>query len=129
MAWVLLDNHYHGATVPEEAPSLSKMLARLHAITAKELNAEDGTPGRQVWYSHWDKVLYTEGDLCSRINYIHRNPVKHGYVRDPADWQWSSYRDFATLGNPELAEQLARFPAPMRLPGDVFPLPGERDNA
>lgn len=125
MAWVCLDNHYHGVTVPDEARALPRMIGRLHSITATEFNREDNAPGRQVWYAHWDTTLYTEGDICSRINYIHRNPVKHGYVADPGGWAWSSYRAFIELEDPQLAEQLARFPAPLKLPGDRFTPPGQ----
>ena len=25
------------------------------------------------------------------IDYVHDNPVKHGYVRCPVEWQWSSF--------------------------------------
>jgi len=32
------------------------------------------------------------------LNYIHYNPVKHGYVENTYDWQWSSlslyYEDY-----------------------------------
>ena len=27
------------------------------------------------------------------MDYIHYNPVKHGYVKSPADWPHSSFRD------------------------------------
>lgn len=28
------------------------------------------------------------------IHYIHHNPVHHGFVKNLADWPWSSYHDF-----------------------------------
>jgi len=31
-----------------------------------------------------------EKQLNRTLNYIHYNPVKHGYVKDVYDWQWSS---------------------------------------
>jgi len=118
IAWVLLDDHYHAIMVPEDAPLLGVLLGRLHRTTATSFNREDGTAGRQVWYSHWDTVLRTEGDMYSRINYTHRNPVKHGYVTDPAEWPWSSYRAFLEVEDPEVLDRLNRFPSPLRLPND-----------
>ncbi|MBI3946433.1 MAG: transposase [Armatimonadetes bacterium] len=120
LAWVILDTHYHLVAVPQTPPpDVAAALVHLHRRSAAEFNREDGTPGRPVWHSHWDRRLFTEGDLYSRIiNYIHRNPVKHGYVSDPGDWAWSSFRAFAALGNPRIVEGLRRFPAPRRLPGD-----------
>ena len=61
---------------------------------ARQFNQEDGTPGRQVWYSYWDRCLWTEGDFWSRINYIHRNPVEAGIVADCAEYPWSSHRSY-----------------------------------
>ena len=34
------------------------------------------------------------GVFMKRLNYIHYNPVKHGYVRKPEDWHFSSYRHY-----------------------------------
>jgi putative transposase len=33
-----------------------------------------------------------------RFNYIHYNPVKHGYVQNPEDWEFSSYRFYLREG-------------------------------
>jgi hypothetical protein len=30
-----------------------------------------------------------------RLDYMHWNPVRKGLVNKPADWQWSSYNNFA----------------------------------
>jgi len=37
----------------------------------------------------WSKKL-----IRQKINYIHRNPVVSGFVTDPADWKYSSARNF-----------------------------------
>jgi putative transposase len=37
-------------------------------------------------------------DLERHADYIHYNPVKHGYVARPADWPWSSFVRHARLG-------------------------------
>jgi putative transposase len=31
-----------------------------------------------------------------KLKYIHRNPVTHGLVSRPEDWDWSSFRHWAT---------------------------------
>ena len=82
-------------------------------------SGEDARPGRQVWWSYWDRCLWTEGDFWSRINYIHRNPVKHGYAETPEQWAHSSWSKFVDLGpGDEAAMGLARFAAPRQLPND-----------
>jgi len=37
--------------------------------------------------------------LC---RYIHGNPVKDGFVSDPADWEYSNYREFIGTRNGSL---------------------------
>ena len=32
-----------------------------------------------------------------KIDYIHLNPVRKGYVSIPEEWKWSSARNFAGL--------------------------------
>ncbi|KAF0110539.1 MAG: hypothetical protein FD147_1595 [Chloroflexi bacterium] len=32
------------------------------------------------------KTIYNEEDLEEHLDYIHCNPVKHGYVNRAADW-------------------------------------------
>ncbi len=36
------------------------------------------------------------------FNYIHQNPVKKGLVKNPEDWEFSSFRDFCGLRNGQL---------------------------
>jgi len=37
------------------------------------------------------KHITTESYFLYLINYIHLNPVSHGYVSKPGDWGFSSY--------------------------------------
>jgi putative transposase len=119
VAWVVLPNHYHAVVRVKNQQSAAILMQRVHARSAKRFNQEDHTPGRQVWYSYWDRCLWTEGDFWSRINYIHRNPVRHGYVAAPEDWEHSSWREFADLdAGSDAGANLQRFPAPRQLPHD-----------
>ena len=120
VAWVILEEHYHLIVVPTGLEKVEDWIERIHACSSRGWNREDAAPGRQVWYQYWDRSLWTDGDLWSRINYIHANPVKHGYVSAPEDWRWSSYRSFAELDDPEQKELCDRFPAPRRIPDDDF---------
>ncbi len=43
---------------------------------------------------YWEHTIRDERDLENHINYIHINPVKHGYVDDPFQWELSSIRKF-----------------------------------
>lgn len=120
VVWVILAEHYHIVVRPASPEAFQRWNGQVHEDSASAWNAEDGLPGRQVWYQFWDRSLWTEGDLWSRINYIHANPVKHGYVTEPSDWAWSSYAETAYWHEPERAELRSCFPAPLKVPDDDF---------
>ncbi len=37
-----------------------------------------------------------EGQFIEKLRCIHRNPVKRGLCKRAEDWEWSSYRQYAT---------------------------------
>ncbi len=37
-------------------------------------------------------------DYSRHLDYIHYNPVKHGYVKSPAEWQYSSIHRYINTG-------------------------------
>jgi putative transposase len=54
---------------------------------------------RGIWQRRfWEHLIHDEADLERCCDYIHYNPVKHGYVRRPWDWPWSSFRRFVRSG-------------------------------
>ena len=91
-AWVALPDHYHFLFHPSRGNDLGIFMKRLNGRTSYELNSLDQARGRAVWYSYWDTCIRGEHDFWTRFNYIHYNPVKHGYVQQPEDWYFSSYR-------------------------------------
>ena len=93
IAWVVLTNHYHVLLTIQSLNDISAMLKYLHGKTSREWNIEDNLTGkRRVWYKFADTYIRNDTHLRVAFNYIHYNPVKHGYVSDPLDWQWSSLR-------------------------------------
>lgn len=47
---------------------------------------------------YWEHTIRNEEELNEQINYIHYNPVKHGYVHSVKDWDFSSFHKFVQLG-------------------------------
>ncbi len=41
---------------------------------------------------YWEHLIKDEEDWYRHIDYIHYNPVKHGYVTRPADWPYGSFK-------------------------------------
>ena len=46
----------------------------------------------------WEHTLRDERDRQHHVDYIHYNPVKHGYVSAVADWPWSSFHRYVQQG-------------------------------
>jgi len=46
----------------------------------------------------WEHCIRGEADLCSHLDYIHYNPVKHGYATCARDWPWSSFHRYRQAG-------------------------------
>jgi len=52
-----------------------------------------------VWQKRfWEHRIRDEADLRRHVDYIHYNPVKHGYAGRPADWPLSSFHRYVRLG-------------------------------
>ena len=47
---------------------------------------------------YWKHQIRNEADLQTQVDYIHFNPVKHGYVERATDWPHSSFHRFVRLG-------------------------------
>lgn len=91
IAWVVLPNHYHFLATIQSLDHISPALKHLHGTTSRMWNLEDNLTGkRRVWYKFADTYIKNEAHFHFSFNYIHYNPVKHGYVSDPYDWPWSS---------------------------------------
>jgi len=123
-AWVILDNHYHLLLKTATGKSLSRFFGQLHGGTSRQINIWDNAKGRQVWRNYWDTCIRSEKDMWQRFNYIHQNPVKHGYVRQIEAWPFSSYGYYLrTKGEAWLADCWQRYPVVDYLTGDDFDLP------
>jgi len=90
-AWGILDNHYHLLLHLKSGSGLPIFLKLLHGRSSRFLNRSQGLAGRKIWYQYWDRCIRGEADFYRRFNYIHHNPVKHGYVVLPEHYEYSSY--------------------------------------
>lgn len=110
--WVILPNHYHMLIGVASLDFVSAMLFQLHGTTSREWNAADNlTSKRRVWYKFRDRMIRDEIHFYTALNYIHINPVKHGYVSNPYDWCWSSVHNYVDAHGKEwLREKWKAYP-------------------
>jgi putative transposase len=52
-----------------------------------------------IWQSRfWEHCISDETDFINHVEYVHYNPVKHGLVKAPKDWQYSSFHKYVRDG-------------------------------
>jgi putative transposase len=98
-AWVVLPDHMHAVwTLPEGDSDFSVRWGIIKARFSRAMphvNRRDSLVARRehgIWQRRfWEHHIRTERDMAAAIRYCWINPVKHGYVDDPADWPYSSY--------------------------------------
>ena len=89
--YVVMPEHVHILLSEPERRNLAIAIQMLKQNTAKELG--NGTLWQKRYY---DFPVWTEKKRVQKLQYMHRNPVKRGLVARPGDWQWSSFRHYAT---------------------------------
>jgi putative transposase len=107
-AWSVMSNHYHFVATTEKAESLPKMLGKLHAVSARQINSEDQAPGRKVWFQYWDSHITYEASWLARLHYVHTNPVHHGVIPCAEQYRWCSAAAFARDPNQSFVETVRR---------------------
>ena len=81
--WSLLKGHFSRVIEKDERISKSRQKRR----------------ERGVWQRRfWEHMVRDQEDVNRHVDYIHWNPVKHGWVRQVADWPLSSFHDYVARG-------------------------------
>jgi len=114
-AFVILENHLHLIASSEE---LGKEIGDFKSFTShkiidllnerkaerilKQLNFYKLRHRTDRNYQFWQEgshpeQIQSEAMLVQKIEYVHFNPVKRGYVDDPLHWRYSSARNYAGL--------------------------------
>jgi len=93
-AWSVLPTHYHALVEVGDVLRLLQELGRLHGRASYTWNGAEGTRGRKVFFRAAERAMRSEGHFWATLNYVHHNPVHHGYVDQWTDWAWSSAADY-----------------------------------
>lgn len=54
----------------------------------------------------WEHLIRDERDFVAHVDYVHFNPVKHGYVERVNDWSYSTFHRYVREG---VADGLGRW--------------------
>lgn len=98
---VILSDHIHCIwRLPVEDDNFSirwKLIKRYFSIGVNTPVTERGE--KKIWQRRfWEHLLRNEKDWQAHMDYIHYNPVKHGYVKSPKDWHHGSFHSAVKRG-------------------------------
>jgi REP element-mobilizing transposase RayT len=115
IGYVVLENHLH---LIASAADLAKEVGDFKSFTARRIidllrRSGSETLLRQLQqmkayhridrpYQLWlegshPQLIQADDMMRQKLEYMHYNPVKRGYVDDPTHWRYSSARDYAGL--------------------------------
>ncbi|AEV32941.1 REP-associated tyrosine transposase [Owenweeksia hongkongensis] len=119
-AWCIMSNHVHLMIRAGGKSTLSDILRDFKAFTARqllkvisekpnEINSQrmldtfakagaksSNVKNYQLWQHDNQPIeVYSNHVIQQKLNYIHQNPVKAGFVRNPWDYKYSSAKNYA----------------------------------
>ena len=113
--YVILENHMHFIA---RSKDLGKDVQSFKSYTANNILSylQERNVSKLLWlfehfkrpykteskYQVWEEgshpfAIETDDMMAQKLEYIHQNPVKRGYVDLPAHWRYSSARNYAGL--------------------------------
>lgn len=112
-AYVIMENHVHVIAISDD---LSKEIGDFKSFTARRIIDELKDRNRSYWlkqlklfkarhkkdreYQLWQEgshpeLIQDDEMMRQKVEYIHMNPVRRGYVDEPEHWRYSSACNYA----------------------------------
>jgi putative transposase len=106
-AWVVLPDHMHAIwTLPSGddrysdrwraiKKAFSKAIPKTEYISLTRANRHE----RGIWQRRfWEHTICDDKDYAAHMNYVHYNPVKHGWAGSVREWPFSSFHRLVKIG-------------------------------
>ena len=100
LAYCFLPDHMHFIwKLPDGDSNYSHRWQMIKGLSTIRFNKLEGSQGKQHWQGRfWEHIIRNEEDYQKHFHYVHINPIKHGYVRNLSEWNYSSFRDYVKKG-------------------------------
>ena len=94
LAYCILPDHIHLLIkLPDNDDDYSTRVKEIKKKTTLLIRENQKKPTMTIWQKRfWEHTIRDFEDLQNPSDYIHYNPVKHGYCENYEDWKWSSYK-------------------------------------
>lgn len=93
-AVVILPDHFHciWQLPPDDHDFSTRLRLIKHFVSSGIELPVSERKEKPVWQRRfWEHIIRSETDWRRHMDYIHYNPVKHGYVMRIGDWPYSSF--------------------------------------
>jgi putative transposase len=106
-AWVVLPEHMHCIwTLPEGDSDFPGRWQAIKIAFSKSLRRDEPRSTlmvkrreRGIWQRrYWEHAIRDDRDYVAHMDYIHFNPVKHGLVKNPGEWSFSTFHRCVAAG-------------------------------
>lgn len=106
-AWVVLPDHLHCIlSLPEDDDDFALRWRLIKSHFSRALpHTEWRSDSRQrygergIWQRrYWEHRIRDAADYRHHLDYVHLNPLKHGYVTRASDWPYSTFHRYVAAG-------------------------------
>jgi len=115
-AWVVLPDHLHAVwTLPPDDDDYANRWRTIKQHFPRAIEKTEYRSAvrirrseRGVWQRRfWEHAIRDDADYAAHVDYVHINPLKHGYVDSILDWPFSTFHGFVDVGvyPPDWAEE------------------------
>ena len=107
LAMVVLPEHLHAvwrlprgdADYPQRWSLIKSGFSRRQEKGERIHASRNAKRERGIWQRrYWEHQIRDEADLVQHVDYIHFNPVKHGWVKKPVEWPHSTLHGYIERG-------------------------------
>jgi len=103
--YVVMPEHVHLLLSEPQQDTLADALKSLKQGASRRLIGDlplepkaglNGAPEHFWQKRYYDFNVRSDPQFVEKLRYLHRNPVKRGLCEHPEDWEWSSFRHYAS---------------------------------
>ncbi len=110
LGFVIMPNHFHAIINMEKSEKIPSVIRDLKRHTSQEISKylENHSRRKLFWKDHfyggkvnnvWQEgyhpeMIKSDKWFLQKLDYVHNNPVKAGFVEKPEYWKYSSARNY-----------------------------------
>ncbi len=92
--YVLMPDHWHALIWPVYPITVSQVVKNIKYSCSRQVHRLRHTHGALWQHQFIDRFVRHLLEFRQRLDYMHFNPVRKGYVQRPEEWGWSSFNNY-----------------------------------